>query len=145
MTEIEVLKSIRLLAVREENPKVARVTFSRMVQDRDEPARAFAARLRGQARVCRFIKACAHCGRDSDQDQGEERVAEYLCVGLADQEIQADLLKDPNQNMTVEETLRFIEIRATGKRSALTMTSSNTTHEVGESQESEAIGARTRG
>ena len=101
------LRHIRLIAVREENPKVARVALSRMAQDREEPARAFAARLRGQACVCRFVKACTGCGRESNQ--AEERVADYLCIGLADAEIQADLLKDPNQNMTVEETLTFIE------------------------------------
>ena len=44
MTEEELLSAIRALAVREENPKMARVAFSRMTQDRGEPVRALAAR-----------------------------------------------------------------------------------------------------
>lgn len=47
--EADVLITMKSLAVREENPKVARVILSRMFQDRGEPVRAFAARLRGQA------------------------------------------------------------------------------------------------
>ncbi len=91
-----------------------------LVQDRGEPVRAFAARLRRQAEVCRFVKKCAHCEQISNQ--GEERVADQLCVGLADAEIQEDLLKHPDQEMGVEETIRFVEVRAAGKRSAVTIT-----------------------
>jgi hypothetical protein len=97
LTEENLLKAIRALAVREENPKVARVALSRMMQDRGEPIRAFAVRLHGQAEVCKFTKKCVGC--DQICDQGEERVADQLCVGLADAEIQEDLLKHPDQNM----------------------------------------------
>lgn len=40
-TEAELLAAIKALAVREENPKVARVALFRMVQDRGEPIRSF--------------------------------------------------------------------------------------------------------
>ena len=46
-TEVDLLAAIRLLAVREENSKVARMALSRMTQDHGEPIRAFAARLHG--------------------------------------------------------------------------------------------------
>ncbi len=118
LPEADLLAAIRALTVREENPKVARVALSRMVQDRGEPIRSFAARLRGQAEVCRFLKKCSGC--DIISNQGEERVADQLCIGLADAEIQEDLLKHTNQEMTVEETIRFVEVRAAGKRSAVT-------------------------
>ena len=72
--------------------------------------------LRGQAEVCRFTKKC-----DCISNQGEERVADQLCVGLADAEIQEDLLKHPDQSLSVEDTIKFVEVRAAGKRSALTM------------------------
>ena len=85
MAEADLLKAIRALAVREENPKVARVALSRMSQDRGEPVRAFAARPCGQVEVCQFTKKCAGCDRISNQ--GEERVADQLCIGLADAEI----------------------------------------------------------
>ena len=132
-TEVDLLAAIRLLAVREENPKVARVALSRvalsrMVQDRGEPVCAFAARLRRQAEVCRFTKKCPGCDRISNH--GEERVADQLCVGLADAEIQEDLLKHPDQSMSVEDTIKFVEVRAAGKRSALTMSTPTSTSSI---------------
>ena len=137
MTEENLLRAIRALAVREENPKVARVALSRMTQDRGEPVRAFAARLRGQAEVCRFTKKCAGCDRISNQ--GEERVADQLCVGLADAEIQEDLLKHPDQDMGVEDTIRFVEVRAARKRSAVSMTTPTSTNAIDDDERGEAI------
>ena len=63
-TEEEVLAAMKALAVREENVMVARVTLHHMKQDRDEPIRAFAARLKGQASVCKYVKACPGCNQD---------------------------------------------------------------------------------
>ena len=54
MSEDQVFKAMMKLAVREENAMVARVALHNMRQDRDEPVRAFGARLRGQASVCKF-------------------------------------------------------------------------------------------
>ena len=142
MTEEGLLGAMRSLAVREENPKVARVALSRMVQDRGEPIPAFAARLRGQAEVCRFVKKCTGC--DVVSNQGEERVADQLCIGLADNEIQEDLLKDPNQDISVEEMIRFIEVRASGKRSAASMITPTSAHELGDNEGNEAIGSAYR-
>ena len=62
---------------------------------------------------------CTGCDRISNQ--GEEWVADQLCVGLADAEIQEDLLKHPDKSLSVEDTIKFVEERAAGKRSALTM------------------------
>ena len=45
--EQTIIQNIKTLAVRQENIMVARVQLSQMKQDRDEPIRAFAARLRG--------------------------------------------------------------------------------------------------
>lgn len=40
------------------------------------------------------------------------------CQGLVDSEMQLiDLLEDKNQDMTLEQTLRFIEAKGAGKRS----------------------------
>ena len=135
-TEADLLAAIKALAVREENPKVARVALSRMVQDRGESIRSFAARLRGQAEVCRFTQKCAAC--EQVNNQGEQRVADQLCIGLADSDIQIDLLKDPNQAMSVEETVRFVEVRAAGKRSAVTITTPASTGALGEESEDAA-------
>ncbi len=111
------------------------------MQDRGEPIRAFAAHLRGQTEVCRFTKKCT-CDRVSNQ--GEERVADQLCIGLADAEIQVDLLKHPDQDMGVEETIRFIEIRAAGKRSVVTMFTPTSTNGLDEDEGGEAISSTYR-
>ena len=60
-TEEDVLAAIKALAVREENVMVARVALHHMKQDRDEPIRAFAARLKGQASICKYVKTCPGC------------------------------------------------------------------------------------
>ena len=49
---------INKLAVRTENAMVARDVLSTTRQDRDEPVRAYSARLKGQARVCQFVVNC---------------------------------------------------------------------------------------
>ena len=65
-TENEVLAAMKILAVREENVMVARVTLHNMKQDRGEPIRAFGARLRGQAGVCKFTQQCTNCQANVD-------------------------------------------------------------------------------
>ena len=142
MAEADLLKAIRVLAVREENPKVARVALSRMSQDRGEPVRAFAARLRGQVEVCWFTKKYAACDRISNQ--GEERLADQLCIGLADAETQEALLKHPDQDMGVEDTIRFVEVRAAGKRSAAAITTPTSTSAIDDNEGGEAISSAYR-
>ena len=92
--------------------------------------------------MCRFVKKCTGC--DVVSNQGEERVADQLCIGLADNEIQEDLLKDPNQEMSVEEMIRFIEVRASGKRSEASMTTPTSANELGDGEGNEAIGSTYR-
>ena len=116
MMEDEVFAAMRNLAVREENTMVARVTLHNMKQDRDEPVRAYGARLRGQASVCKFALKCTGC--DANVDYTETMLRDVLCRGLEDSEIQMDLLGNKNQDMTLEEVLRFVEAKETGKRSA---------------------------
>ena len=85
MTEEQVLQAIKTLAIREENTMVARVAIHNMQQDRDETVRAFGARLRGQASVCKFAQQCPAC--DANIDYTEAMVKDVLCRGLVDGEI----------------------------------------------------------
>lgn len=110
-SEVDILAAIRVLAVREENKTVARETLRAMKQDRDEPIRAFGARLRGQASICRYTKLCL-CGLTVNYS--EETVADSLCTGMADMDIQGELLGAANQDMSA---LKFIETKESGKRS----------------------------
>ena len=97
----DVLKAMRILAVREENIMVARVTLNNMTQDRDETVRSFGARLRGQAGVCKFIIPCPNC--DNEVNYTDAILCDVLTRGLNDSEIQLDLLGDKNQSMTLEQ------------------------------------------
>ena len=95
---------------------VARVTLHNMRQGRDEPVRAFGARLRGQTCVCKFIQQCPSC--EADVDYTEAMIKDVLCRGLEDSEIQMDLLENKNQDMTLEQDLGFVEAKEAGKRLA---------------------------
>ena len=48
----------------------------------------------------------------------ENILRDLLTRGLADSEIQLDLLGDKNQEMTLQEVFQFIEAKEAGKRSA---------------------------
>ena len=115
-TAEEVMEAIKKLAVREENTMVARVQLHNMRQDRDETIRSFGARLRGHAGVCKFLVTCPGCS--TEVNYTENVLRDVLTRGLADSEIQLDLLRDRNQDMNLEEVFQFIEAKEAGKRSA---------------------------
>ena len=115
-SEEEVLRAIKRLAVREENIMVARVALHDMRQDNDETIRSFSARIRGQANVCQYNTACPSCSTTVDFTDCILR--DVLARGIADNEIQLDLLGDAKQDMTLEEMLKFVESKESGKRSA---------------------------
>jgi len=112
----EVLAAIKQLAIREENVMVARATLHNMSQDRDEPIRAYAARLRGQAGICKFSVQCQQCNRDVSYT--DQILRDVIARNIADNDIQLELLGSENQNMSLEEVIRFIEAKESGKRSA---------------------------
>jgi len=115
-SEEDVLKAIKILAVREENIMVARATLHDMHQDHDEPVRAFGARLRGQASVCNFTIECPNC--QHDVNYMEHVLCDCVTRGLVDQDIQLDIMGDRNQNMKLEDIYHFVEAKESGKRSA---------------------------
>ena len=115
-TADEVMEAIKKLAVREENTMVAHVQLHNMPQDRDETIRSFGARLHGQAGVCKFLVTCPGC--NVEVNYTENVLRDVLTRGLADSEIQLDLLGDRNENMSLEEVFQFIEAKEVGKRSA---------------------------
>lgn len=118
--EDTVLDHIKSLAVRRENIMVARVQLYQMHQDRDEPIRAFAARLKGQAGVCNYKIKCTNASCDNDIDYGDVMIRDALIRGLEDNDIRLDVLghsKNDQTDLTLEETLKFIEAKESGKRS----------------------------
>ena len=111
-----VLKAIKHLAVPEENVLVSRVNLLNMPQDRDEPARNYAARLRGQASVCKFTIKCPNCSHDVNYDDHVLRDA--VTRGISDHEIKLELLGEHDQDKSLEDIIRYIEAKESGKRSA---------------------------
>ena len=87
-----------------------------MKQDRDEPIRAFGARLRGQAGVCKFTIQCTRC--EAEVNYTDEIIRDVLTRGIADSDIQLDLLGDKKQDMSLEEVFQFVEAKESGKHSA---------------------------
>ena len=104
------------LAVREENTMVARVTLHNMRQDREETVRSFGARLGGQAGICKFLTNCPGC--NTDVNYTESVLRDLLTKGIADPEIQLNLLGNSNQDMSLEEVFKFVESKEAGKHSA---------------------------
>lgn len=124
-TEDEVLKAIKQLAVRQENTMVARVSLHGMRQDREESIRAFCARVRGQANICKLTTTCPTCA--ADVNYTDTIIRDVLTRGVADPDIQLDLLGDKNQDMSLEDVVTLIEAKESGKRSASRLLDSHTT------------------
>lgn len=80
-----------------------------------ESIRTFAARCRGQARACAFTMPCKAAGCAQENDQGDLRAADTIVAGLRDLDIRAEVLKDPNDDMTIKELIQFIERRVVGR------------------------------
>ena len=117
-TEATALANVKSLAVRQENVMVARVQLQNMRQDRDEPVRAFTARLRGQAGVCNFQIKCSKTDCEEAVDYSDMMIRDALIRGLSDDEIRLDILGLSDQNLTLEDTIQKIEAKESGKRSA---------------------------
>ena len=107
-----IVAAIKVLAVRVENPTVARDRLHSMSQDREENVRAFGARLRRQAATCQYSKQCT-CGMIVDYT--EENVADALITGLEDQEIKQGILGEPNQPLTIERAMAYVESKEIAK------------------------------
>lgn len=115
--EATVLQHIKVLAVRLENPMVARFQLQQLRQDRDESIRAFAARLKGQASVCKFLKQCS-CAEPREVDYTPDMVRDCLIRGLEDEDIRLEILGQHNQDMTLDQVIQIADAKASGKRSA---------------------------
>ena len=116
MEETDLLAAIKAMAVMQDSCLVATFAMARMTQDRGESCRSFASRLRGVACTCDFMETCPNCNHQVDCS--ESRVSNQLCIGVADPEIQEDLLEEITKRLTVEQVLHFIEKKTLGKRAA---------------------------
>lgn len=105
---------------------VSRVILQSMHQDRGEGIRNYAARLRGQADICKFTTTCDTC--NVDVSFIDQMIRDTLVRGLDDPKIRQDVLGNENQSMTLEEVLRVMEVKESGKRSETSLTNSEGAH-----------------
>ena len=115
--EAELLKAIKCLAVIEENVLVSRYNLHNMRQDSEEPVRSFVARIKGQAHICKLIIPCPNC-QFNEVDYSDEIIKDVVTRGIYDNDIRLDLLSDKNQNMSLADTIMYIEAKESGKKSA---------------------------
>ena len=120
--ECELLANIKKLAVRTENAMVARDILSKMRQDRDEPVRAYSARLKGQARVRQFTARCqcSNCPNHNacvGVDYSDIVVRDQVTLGCADHDIKLDCLIEKGPIASLEEVTAFVESKESGKLS----------------------------
>ena len=119
-SEIDAPTAIKTLAVKAENAMVIRMTLLTMTLDREEGVRNFAACLPGRAKICKFSKNSSH-NPFEPVDYTDDMVRDALIRGLGDSDIQQDVLGHNDQDMTLEDTIKFIEAKEAGKRSQATL------------------------
>ena len=115
-----IMDKIKSLCVRKENIMVARLTLHNLHQDRDEGVRNFAARLRGQAEVCKFTAKCT-CNPSTDVSFMDQMIRDVLIRGLNDLDIQQEVLGHENQDLELEQTISLIEAKESGRRSQVSL------------------------
>ena len=91
-----------------DNAMVSRMITMTTTQDREEGTRNIAARLRGQAKVCEFSKNCSHNPLEA-VNYTDDRVCDAHLRELGDSDIQKDVLGNKDRDMTLDDTIKFIE------------------------------------
>ena len=115
VTEATRLSELKQIAVRKRNKAVNRVKLGALKQDKGEPIRKFAGRIRSLASVSGYSIKCNGC--QTDVSYTDAVIIDQIITGLADPEIQKDVLSLPDSDpLTLEKLMVFIE----GKESGLT-------------------------
>ena len=120
MSEDNLIAEVKRLAVHGESQIISRVNLRKMCQDHQENIRHYSARVKGQAALCNYTVKCHSC--EAPVSYADEEINDQLCTGLADPEIQKDVLAQRDQFNSTEELVSFIEDREAGKRSQTALT-----------------------
>ena len=115
MAEEDLLSAIKRLAVKDESVLVHRIKLGKMTQSPGTGIRTFLAGLRGQAALCQYVATCKETGCTHVFDFSEVIIQDSLVRGLADPEIQSDLVGDAKTDRTLDETVAFIAQKEQGK------------------------------
>ena len=115
-SEKDLLAELKQISVSKRNKAVNRVKLGQMKQDRGEPIRKFSGRVRSLASVSGYAVKCSKADCNTNVSYTEQVIMDQVITGLADTEIQRDVLSHADgDNMDLEALVRFIE----GKESAL--------------------------
>ena len=124
-TEAIVVAELKQIAVCKRNKAVNRVKLSTLKQDKGEPIRKFAGRVRSLAAVNGYSVKCtgAECGQDVSYT--EPVIMDQLIAGLADGEIQKDVLSHTEADTwDLEKLLKYVEGKESGLSSQVLMSGS---------------------
>ena len=115
-TETLRLEELRQLAVRKKNRAVNRVKLGTMKQDKGEPVRKFTGRIRSLATVSGYTITCGKC--QAPVPYTDAVIMDQVIAGLADTEIQKDVLSHPDAaTMDLDKLLQFVEGKESGQAS----------------------------
>ena len=123
-TEPSLMKLMKQLAVRHQNPAVHVQEFLGLTQQADEGVRHYLTRLRGVAGRCDFNVDCQTCNKAISYQDNVVRFK--LIQGLTDQEIKEHILSEEDKSL--DDTVKAIEAKESGKtaRKAIGVTTSPT-------------------
>ena len=113
LSEAEMLKKLKSYAVKAENVLINRNIMAEMNQNQDEDVIHFAARLQGQAKSCNFS---VRTPDGTSVSYADHAVMDQLCRGLADVEIQQEVLTRYDNTLTIDKMVSFISAREASKR-----------------------------
>ena len=111
LNEDELLRHMKQLAVRHQNPAVHVQQFLGLSQQSEEGVRSFLTRLQGVACRCSFVVKCDDCDKDISYQDSVVRFK--LIQGLTDSDIKEHILSE--QDKSLEETVKAIEAKECGK------------------------------
>ena len=120
-SEENVLKQIRQVAVRVKNRAVNIYKLHTLHQDMGEPIRRYAGRIKSLASVREFSVGCTSCNTCVSYTDGI--IMDQIIFGIADLEIQRDVLSNPDAKFfDLEKLLSYIEGKESGQASQDMMT-----------------------
>ena len=90
--EEDLLARIKQLAVLSVATCVRKTELFSMRQDRGQPIRSFAAKVKGKAHTCAFSKPCATATCNLNVDYTEDIVKHVILAGIVDEDIQREVL-----------------------------------------------------
>merc|ERR1712030_248892 len=101
-----------------ENHLVKVVHLLALAQDREEPVRAFYARLKASASVCELSVPCTATACTEKVSYSDKMILHALVRGITDKEIREQVLAK-TEEMGLDETVKFVEAKETGRRSTV--------------------------